>query len=78
MRKNAKFSPARKRAVLQQRKDYEAWKRKVRYTMRCAVESIFSATKRRFGEVFISIKESFRKVEIWLRTILWNVLIYPR
>lgn len=73
-----KFSPARKRAVLQQRKDYDAWKRKVRYTMRCVVESIFSATKRRFGEVFFSIKESFRKVEMWLRTILWNVLIYPR
>jgi len=46
--------------------------------MRCVVESIFSGTKRRFGEYFFSIKEKYRRVEMWLKTILWNVLIYPR
>ena len=39
---------------------------------------IFSGTKRRFGEYLFSIKEKSRCVEMWLRTILWNVLIYPR
>jgi len=42
------------------------------------VESIFSGVKRRFGEYLFSVKEVFRRVEVWLRTILWNVLIYPR
>jgi transposase len=46
--------------------------------MRVIVESIFSGTKRRFGEYLFSIKEIHRKIEIWLRTILWNVLIYAR
>jgi len=46
--------------------------------MRCVVEAIFSGSKRRFGEHLFSVKEGFRKVEMWLRTILWNVLIYPR
>ena len=48
MRRNplskARFSPASKRAVLQQRKNYEAWKKRVRYAMRCVVESVISAT----------------------------------
>lgn len=34
--------------------------------------------KRRFGEYLFSIKEGFRTIEKWLRTILWNVMIYPR
>jgi len=69
---------SRKRAVLAQQKDYEQWKQQVQYTMRCVVESIFSGLKRRFGEHLFSIKERFRSVEMWLRSILWNVLIYPR
>ena len=47
-------------------------------TMRCVVESIFSGTKRKFGDYLFSVKDKFRGVEVWLRTILWNVLIYPR
>ncbi len=82
VRKNAstkaKGSPSRRKAVLAQRKDFNGWKEKVQCTMRCVVESIFSGTKRRFGEYLFSIKEQFRCVEMWLRTILWNVLIYPR
>ena len=82
VRKNAttrsKGSPSRRKAVLEQRKDIDKWKEKVRYTMRCIVEAIFSGTKRRFGEYIFSIKEKHRCVEMWLRTILWNVLIYPR
>jgi len=46
--------------------------------MRCVVESIFSGTKRRFGEYLSSLRENYRRAEMWLRTILWNVLIYPR
>jgi hypothetical protein len=69
---------SRKLAVLAQQKDYEQWKRQTHYTMRCVVESIFSGLKRRFGEHLFSVKENFRSVEMWLRTILWNVMIYPR
>lgn len=71
-------SISRKKAVLEQKKDIKRWKEKVRYTMRCIVEAIFSGTKRRFGEYLFCIKERYRCVEMWLRTILWNVLIYPR
>jgi transposase len=82
VRKNSttrsKGSPSRRKAVIEQRKDIDKWKEKVRYTMRCIVEAIFSGTKRRFGEYLFSIKEKHRCVEMWLRTILWNVLIYPR
>ncbi|MGC9384989.1 MAG: IS5 family transposase [Kosmotogaceae bacterium] len=70
--------PSRRKAVLAQQRDYEQWKQQMQYTMRCVVESIFSGLKRRFGEHLFSIKERFRTVEMWLKTILWNVLIYPR
>jgi transposase len=82
VRKNASTKargcPSRRKAVRAQRKDFDGWSKKVHRTMRCVVEAIFSGTKRRFGEYFFSIKNRFRKVEMWLRTILWNVLIYPR
>ena len=46
VRKNAttrsKGSLSRRKAVLEQRKDISNWKEKVRYTMRCIVEAIFS------------------------------------
>ena len=82
VRKNAstkaRGSPSRRKAVLAQQKDIDKWKEKVQATMRCVVESIFSGTKRRFGEYLFSLREKYRQVEMWLRTILWNVLIYPR
>jgi transposase len=82
VRKNAstfsRGSPSRRKAVWEQKRDIKGWKEKVRYTMRCIVEAIFSGTKRRFGECLFSIQEKNRCVEMWLRTILWNVLIYPR
>lgn len=82
VRKNSitlsKGSPTRRKTVIAQQKDLDKWKEQVHYTMRCIVESIFSGTKRRFGEYLFSMKEKFRSIEIWLRTILWNVLIYPR
>jgi len=82
VRKNSitlsKGSPTRRKAVIEQKKDFDKWKEKVQFTMRCIVESIFSGTKRRFGEYMFSLKEKNRCVEMWLRTILWNVLIYPR
>ena len=69
---------SRRKAVLAQQKDYEQWKQQTQYTMRCVIEAVFSGLKRRFGEHLFSIKEQFRSVEMWLRTILWNVMIYPR
>jgi len=69
---------SRRRAVLAQQRDIIQWKEQVHYRMRCVVESIFSGLKRRFGEHLFSIKERFRRVEMWLRTILWNIVIYPR
>jgi len=69
---------SRRRAVLAQQDDFERWKQQTQYTMRCVVESIFSGLKRRFSEHLFSVKNQFRNIEMWLRTILWNVLIYPR
>ena len=82
VRKNArtwaKGCLSRRQAVLAQKRDYEQWKQGVQYTMRCVMESIFSGLKRRFGEYVFSIKENYRMIEIWLKSILWNVFIYPR
>jgi transposase len=82
VRKNASTKargcPSRGKAARAQQKDYEGWSKKVHRTMRCVVEAIFSGTKRRFGEYLFSIKTRFRRIEVWLRAILWNVLIYPR
>jgi len=82
VRKNASRlslgSPTRRKAVIEQQNNYQNWKEKVNYSMRCVVESIFSGAKRRFGEYLFSVKDRFRKFEMWLRTILWNVMIYPR
>jgi transposase len=82
VRKNAsvrnRWCTSRKRAVHAQQQDYSQWEEQVHYRMRCVVESVFSGLKRRFGEHLFSIKERFRKVEMWLRPILWNVVIYPR
>jgi len=76
--RKARGCPSRRKAVIAQQQDNEGWKTKVQATMRCVVEAVFSGTKRRFGEYLFSIKARFRNVEVWLRTILWNVLIYPR
>lgn len=82
VRKNAitlsKGSPTRRKTVIAQKRNYEQWKNDVQFTMRCIVECIFSGLKRRFGEYLFSVKEKHRRIEMWLRTILWNVLIYPR
>ncbi len=82
VRKNATTKshgcPSRRWAVRAQQRDYDGWKAQVQYGMRCVVESIFSGMKRRFGEYLFSIRERYRRVEVWLRSILWNVLIYPR
>jgi transposase len=71
-------SYSRRKAVLAQQQNYSQWEEKLQYRMRCVIESVFSGLKRRFGEHFFSIKERFKRVEMWLRTILWNVVIYPR
>jgi len=82
VRKNSitlsKGSPTRRKSVIAQHKDFDKWKEQVQFTMRCIVESIFSGIKRRFGEYLFSLKDKNRCTEMWLRTILWNVLIYPR
>jgi transposase len=82
VRKNAstrsKGCPSRRKAVIAQQADYDKWRDSIQYKMRCVVESIFSGTERRFGDLLASIKEEFRKVEAWFRTILWNLCIYPR
>ncbi|MBE3094104.1 MAG: transposase, partial [Actinobacteria bacterium] len=76
--RKARGFPSRRKAVIAQQQDNEDWKTKVQATMRCVVEAVFSRTKQRFGEYLFSIKALFRDVEVWLRSILWNVLIYPR
>jgi transposase len=76
--RKARGCPSRRRAVIAQQENMDDWMQKMKATMRCVVEAIFSGTKRRFGEYLFSIKARFRRVEVWLRTLLWNVLIYPR
>jgi len=82
VRRNAtrrnRWCSSRRRAVIAQQKDLIQWKEQIHYQMRCVIESIFSGLKRRFGEHFFSVKERFRRREMWLRAILWNVVIYPR
>jgi hypothetical protein len=82
VRKNAsarsRGCPSRRKAVIAQQSDNDKWRDSIQYRMRCVVESIFSGTERRFGDLLSSVKEEFRKVEAWLRTILWNMCIYPR
>lgn len=70
--------PSRRRAVVAQQQNMNQWRQNMRTTMRCIVEAIFSGTKRRFGEYLFCIKTQFRRIEVWLRTLLWNVVIYPR
>ena len=64
--------------MVKQKKNYDKWIEDKEYLMRCVVEAIFSATKRRFGEILFSTKNRFRAIEAWLRTIVWNITIYPR
>ena len=82
VRKNAssraRGCSSRRHAVLEQQKDKEKWKISVKYTMRVIVECVFSATKRRYGDALASIRDDFRILEAWLRTLLWNISIYPR
>ena len=70
--------PSRRRAVIAQQQDMNKWRENMQSTMRCIIEAIFSGTKRRFGEYLFSVKAQFRRIEVWLRTLLWNVVIYPR
>ncbi len=63
--------PSRRKAVIQQKKDYDKWKEIVEYSMRSVTESIFPATERRFGEILYSIKDALRIIEVWMRTIIW-------
>jgi hypothetical protein len=70
--------PSRRRAVIAQQQDMNKWRKSMQTTMRCIIEAIFSGTKRRFGEYLFSVITQFRRIEVWLRTLLWNVVIYPR
>ncbi|MFQ6128821.1 MAG: hypothetical protein ACE5QW_07975 [Thermoplasmata archaeon] len=47
------------------------------HIVRYVAESVISTTERRFGDLF-RVKEYVKKMEIWPRTILWNLPSYPR
>jgi len=70
--------PSRRQAVVAQQHDMDNWRQNMQTTMRCIIEAIFSGTKRRFGEYLFCVKSRFRRLEVWLRTLLWNIVIYPR
>jgi len=61
VRKNSitrsKGSPTLRKSVLAQQKDFDKWKEQVQYTMRCIVECIFSATKRKDLENIYSVRK---------------------
>jgi len=49
----ARGSPEIREVVLTQKKNYNEWKERVHYTMRCVVESIFSGAKEKIWGIFL-------------------------
>jgi hypothetical protein len=67
----------RKQAVISQLSDYHAWCTSVSYGKRWAVESVFSAIKRMFGEEVRSRKKRNMMREIMLKISLYNRFTMP-
>lgn len=64
--------PAWKRMVRRQREDRQAFS--CRYRRRTLVEGVFSAVKRRFGEMVQARRRHAQRVEILCRVVVWNAL----
>jgi hypothetical protein len=68
----------RKIVVLQQQKNFEKWKTKVRYGSRWTAETVFSSLKRMFGE-YVSAKKFPNMVkEMILKASLYNMFIVEK
>ena len=66
--------PARKKAVAEQLKDYDAWRDKHQYGQRWKAETVFSALKRIFGE-HVNAKKYVNMIqEMFLKAALYNLL----
>jgi len=71
----ANGSFARKKAVIEQQKDLEEWKKNHHYGDRWAVEGAFSAIKRIFGE-YVSAKKFVNMAkEMVIKTSLYNLFM---
>jgi len=63
----------RKLIVLQQMKNFKKWKHSVSYGHRWTAETVFSATKRMFGEYIMARKYHLNMVkEMFLKVSLYN------
>ena len=71
--RRARGCPARKRVVMEQLRDPERWKRRVRYGLRWMAETAFSTFKRLFGEHVMarSLRNMVR--EMFLKASLYNL-----
>ena len=65
---------ARKRAVVEQLRDPEAWKKRVGYGERWMVETAFSTFKRLFGEHVVAKSLPDMVNEVLLKASLYNLL----
>jgi len=66
---------ARKRAVMEQQRDFDAWKDEHRYGMRWAAECAFSAIKRIFGEYVSARKFVHMAKEMTIKVSLYNLFM---
>lgn len=70
----SKGCPARKQAVAEQLKDYEAWRDRHQYGQRWRAETVFSTLKRIFGE-HVNAKKYVNMIrEMLLKAALCNLL----
>jgi hypothetical protein len=67
--------PARRRAVVDQLRDSEAWKMRVGYGRRWMVETVFSVFKRLFGEYVAARSFPAMVKEVMLKASLYNLFM---
>ncbi len=67
----SKGHPAYREMMKKREDDEEAWE--AAYHVRSFVESAFSSIKKRFGRALSSMKKRFRKRELLLKAICYNV-----
>jgi transposase len=79
VRKNASLKARgcmpRKLSVVEQKKDFDAWKKNHGYGYRWAAESAFSAFKRMFGEHVKAVRWKNMVKELMLKASIYNMFI---
>lgn len=71
--RRARGCTPRKLSAIEQIDNYEGWKRKHGYGMRCMVEAAFSAFKRTFGEHVLAMQNMIK--ELIIKANLYNLFM---